>query len=132
MTPDEMRQIVLSFPGVEEAPSYGSPAFKVKGKFLTRLRREDDSLVLVDVPFDEREMLMEAEPQTFHFTAHYKDYPSVLARLGTLHPGSFRAFLERRWRRIAPQAAVKAGDASRAYRRPLELLVSHASDRAHH
>ena len=52
-------------------------------KFLTRLRDEDNSMVLLEVSFDEREMLMEAEPATFHFTPHYKDYPSVLARLVT-------------------------------------------------
>ena len=113
MTEDEMREIVLSFPGVEESKSYGKPAFKVKGKFLTRLRAEDSSLVIVGVSFDEREMLMEAEPGTFHLTAHYKSYPMVLARIETLHPGSFRNFLERTWRKLAPKAAVKAFDARR-------------------
>jgi hypothetical protein len=113
MTEDEMRAIVLAFPGVEEAMSYGSPAFKVKGKFLTRLRRDDKSLVIVGVSFDEREMLMEAEPGTFHITPHYKDYPSVLARMATLHPGSFRNFIERRWRELAPKTVVKAYDAER-------------------
>jgi len=111
MTPDETRDICLSFPGASEGASYGKPAFLVNKKFFTRLRREDQSVVLMEIPFDEREMLMQAEPDTFHFTAHYKDYPSVLARIATLHPGSFRAFLERRWRKIAPKAAVKAWDA---------------------
>jgi hypothetical protein len=110
MTPDEMRDICLSFPGAAEGSSYGKPAFLVNKKFFTRLRREDQSVVLMEIPFDEREMLMEAEPATFHFTAHYKDYPCILARIATLHPGSFRAFLERRWRKIAPKAAVKAWD----------------------
>lgn len=113
MTPDEMRQIALSFPGAEEGTSYGRPSFKVNGKFLTRLRHEDNSMVLLEVPFDEREMLMEAEPQTFHFTPHYKDYPSVLARLETLDPGSLRAFLERRFRKIAKKSVVKAWEAER-------------------
>ena len=114
MTLDEMREIALSFPGATEGSSYGKPSFLVNKKFFTRLRREDESLVLLEVPFDEREMLIEAEPDTFHFTAHYKDYPSVLARRGSLHPGSFRAFLERRWRKIAPKKDVKAWDAARA------------------
>jgi hypothetical protein len=113
MTVDEMRDICLSFPGAEEGASYGKPAFLVNKKFFTRLRREDQSIVLMDIPFDEREMLMQAEPKTFHFTAHYKDYPAVLARIETLHPGSFRVFLERRWRKIAPKAAVKAWDAGK-------------------
>ena len=107
MTEDEMRQIVLSFPSAEEGTSFGKPAFLVNKKFFTRLRRQDRSLVLMDVSFDEREMLMEAEPATFHITAHYKDYSAVLARIATLHPGSFRNFLERRWRKIAPKKLVK-------------------------
>ena len=114
MTTDEMREIVLSFPGVEEGMSYGSPAFKVNGKFFTRLRRDDQSMVLTGISFDEREMLMEAEPATFHIPAHYKDYPAVLARIDSLHPGSFRNFLDRRWREIAPKKWVKEFDAARA------------------
>jgi len=72
MTREEMTAIALSFPGCEEGMSYGRPSFKVNGKFFTRLRAEDDSLVLLEVNHDEREMLMEAEPETFFFTAHYK------------------------------------------------------------
>ena len=88
------------------------------GKFFTRIRDEDDSIVLTDVSFDEREMLMEAEPQTFHLTPHYKDYPVVLAR--TLQRDSadvwalccaLTAMLTRIWRRKAPKKLVKAFDA---------------------
>src|SRR3569833_90866 len=114
MTFEEMEAIVMSFPGVEKGMSYGSPAYKVIGKFFTRLRREDQSLVRVEISFDEREMLIEAEPATFHFTAHYKDYPSVLARMKSLHPGSFKTFLDRRWRKIAPKKAVKDWDKAEA------------------
>jgi len=114
MTQDEMEAIVMAFPGAEKGVSYGRPSYKLNGKFFTRLRREDDSVVLLDVSFDEREMLIEAEPTTFHFTAHYKDYPSVLARIATLHPGSFKNFLDRRWRKIAKKTAVKAYDAEHA------------------
>lgn len=114
MTLDEMREIALSFPGAVEGSSYGKPSFLVNKKFFTRLRREDESLVLLEVSFDEREMLIEAEPETFHFTAHYKDYPAVLARMKSLHPGSFRNFLDRRWRRIAPKKLVKERDAATA------------------
>ena len=84
MTCEEVKAIVLAFPGVEEGTSYGQPSFKAYGKFFTRLRRDDQSVVLSGVGFDEREMLMEAEPATFHFTAHYKDYPIVLAKIASL------------------------------------------------
>jgi len=113
VTWEDVRALALALPGVEEATSYGTPSFRVKGKFITRLRPEDNSLVLVDVPSDERDMLMEADPATFHTTPHYKDYPSVLARLDSIHPGSLRGFLERRWRNVAPKTLVKAFDAAK-------------------
>lgn len=35
---DTVREIALSLPGVEEGTSYGTAAFRVRGKFLARLR----------------------------------------------------------------------------------------------
>ena len=114
MTADEAREIILSFPEVEEGRSYGKRSFLGFGKFLTRLRAEDQSFVIMDVGFDEREMLMEVDPSTFHYTAHYKDYPAVLARLSGLEPQQLRGFVERRWRKIAPKRWLKAYDAAKA------------------
>ena len=113
MTYEDFRAIVMSFPGVEEGSSHGQPSFLVRNKFLTRLRPEDNSAVFLEVGPDEREMLMEAEPQTFHFTPHYKDYPAVLARLETLHPQSLRGFIERRWRKVSLKSVVKAWEAAK-------------------
>jgi hypothetical protein len=113
MTPDEVRVLVLSFPETSEGTSYGKPAYKVAGKFFTRIRAEDQSLVLTGVGFDERDMYMAAEPQTFHITDHYRPYPSVLARVATIDPGTLRMLLERRWREVAPRKLVKAWDAAR-------------------
>ena len=109
MTPDEMEAIVMTFPGVEKGKSYGSPAYLLNGKFFTRLRRDDQSMVIMEVSLDEREMLMEAEPGTFHFTAHYKD-SSVRPWRGSVDPctpARSENFLERRFRKIAKKAAVK-------------------------
>ena len=114
MTLEEMRQIVLSFPGVEEGSSYGRPAFLVNKKFFTRLRREDGSLVLLDISFDEREMLMEAEPKTFFITDHYKNSAAVLARMERADAKTVEGMLARRWRKIAPKKLVKDRDAAKA------------------
>lgn len=114
MTPKEVHALVMAFPGVVEGASYGHPAYKVAGKFFTRLRAEDASVVLQEVGFDEREMLTQAAPQAFHFTEHYRNYPIVLARIAAIQADELRGFLEPRWRKIAPKAAVKAWDAARA------------------
>ena len=111
MTEDDLKTMAMALPQVEEAMAYGKPGYKAFGKFLTRFRREDQSIVLVGVTFDEREMLMEAEPETFHITPHYKDYPSVLARIATVDPDTVKNLLIRRWRQVAPKKFLKEYDA---------------------
>lgn len=112
MTWDDVVALTRALPEVEISTSYGTPALKVRGKLLTRLRPEDDSLVLPDVPVEEREMLIEADPDTFHVTPHYDGYAMVLARLGSLDAARLRPFLERRWRAVAPEKLVAGFDAN--------------------
>ncbi|MER2269126.1 MmcQ/YjbR family DNA-binding protein [Methylobacterium oxalidis] len=106
MTWDEVVALGCGLPGVEVSTSYGTPALKVRGKLVTRLRPEDDSLVLPDVPVEEREMLIDADPRIFHVTPHYDGYAIVLARLAVLEPATLIPFLRRRWRAVAPKRLV--------------------------
>jgi hypothetical protein len=114
MTWDEVVTIASALPEVVVSTSYGTPALKVRGKLLTRLRPEDDSLVLLGVPPDERDMLIEADPGTYHTTPHYDGYDIVLARLASLTPQAARSFLERRWRDVVPKRMVAAWEAQRS------------------
>ena len=107
LTKAQIKKIVLSFPGAVEKPSYGKPAYLIEKKFFTRLRTEDDSLVLFVGSIDERDMLIEAEPALFHITDHYKNYPTVLARVAKLDAKTLRGMLERRWKQIAPKKLQK-------------------------
>ena len=72
---------------------------------------EDDSVVLGQVPIEEREIICEADPETFHFTDHYRNYPYVLARLKRLDAKTLRGYLTRQWRHNAPAKWLKAFDA---------------------
>lgn len=110
MTYDAVRAFALSLPGVEEGTSYGYPSLKAHGKFLTRLKEDGDTLVCPGVSFDEREMLIAAEPQTFYLTDHYRNYPYVLIRLSSAHPGTVERLIERHWRATAPRKVLKAWD----------------------
>ncbi len=57
VTFDTVRQIAQTLPGAEESTSYGTPAFKVKGKLFARQHQDGESLV-VGVDFEEREGMM--------------------------------------------------------------------------
>jgi len=59
------------FPGVEESTSYGTPAVKVRGKLMARLRTDPDALVLRVADMGEREALLQGEPAAFFTTPHY-------------------------------------------------------------
>lgn len=112
MTFDDVCALAQAWPGVERGTSYGTPALKVKGKLLTRLKEDGETLVIIGVGFDEREMLIEAEPEVFYLMPHYRDWPSVLMRLPASDPGAVASLLLRRWRSIAPKRLVQAFDAA--------------------
>ena len=100
--------MALAWPGVERSTSYGTPSLKVKGKFLTRLKEDGDSLVIKFVPPDEREMLMQAAPEIFWMTEHYCNWPMVLLRLSCADQQTVEDLLFRGWKLMAPKTVVKA------------------------
>jgi len=111
VTFETVRRIALALPKVEEGTSYGTPAFRVGKKFLARLW-EDGEVLVVKIGFDEREILMKADPETFFITDHYQGYPSVLVRLASVDPDDLREVLEQAWRFNAPSRLVAARDST--------------------
>lgn len=108
MTREDFEAVALALPGVEAGTSYGEPLLKLNGRFFTRVRAEDDAAVLQDVPHEERDALIAAEPEVWFYTAHYRNYPTVLCRLAAASPEHVRGLLERSWRLRAPKRLVKS------------------------
>jgi hypothetical protein len=104
-----VRRLALALPGVEEGLSYGTPGFRVRGKFLARLWEDGETLV-VKCGDDERDFRMKADPETFFVTDHYRGYPTVLVRLATVRQADLQGVLEEAWRRQAPKRLVKEYD----------------------
>lgn len=106
---ETVRAILLALPGVTEKSCYGTPGFHVGRKFLSRLHEDGRSLV-VKVGFDEREMLMAADPDSFYITDHYRGYPAMLVGLASVPVDTLRRLLVQSWRGLAPKKAVAAFD----------------------
>ena len=104
-----VRRLALAFPGVEEGLSYGTPGFRVRGRFLARLW-EDGQTLVVKCGDNERDFRMKADPETFFITEHYRGYPTVLVRLARVREDDLQAVLEEAWRRQAPRRLVKEYD----------------------
>jgi len=107
---DTLRSLALALPSVEEGTSYGTPAWRVKGKLMTRLREDGDTVVM-KVGDELRDLLMEADPERYFITDHYVGYPMVLLRLSNISRGDLAKVLEEAWRVVAPTRLRDAHDA---------------------
>jgi hypothetical protein len=105
VTYDEVRRIARDFPGIEESTSYGTPALKVRGTLLLRLREDGETAVL-KTTFVERDLLMQADPGIYYVTDHYRNYPYVLVRLPRIRAHDLRDRLEDSWLRLAPKVLI--------------------------
>jgi hypothetical protein len=98
-----VRKLALSFPGVTEETSYGSPAFLLDGKFFSRFNEKEQGLV-VHAAEPLRDALLAGRPDVYFTTDHYRNYPYVLARmdrlpraeLASLFADAFRARAKRK------------------------------------
>ena len=109
---DDLREMVLAFPGTEETTSWDARSFKVNGKVILYWNPTWDCPVF-KVPVEERDFLIDVDPDTFFTTDHHRPHGLVLARPGRLDPGWARATIERTWRAQAKKRTLKAWDATR-------------------
>jgi len=100
-----VQRLARRLPGAEEGTSYGTPAFKVRGKLFARLRPEGRDLVL-RMALDDRDVLVDGDPEVFHVTDHYRDVPMVLVRLAKVREDRLAQLLEHSWRMVAGKRLV--------------------------
>lgn len=103
--------IGLRFPEVAEATSYGTPALRVNGKGMCRLRTGPDALVVRVLDIGDKQALMQGNPDVYFETPHYEGWPYLLVRLDKVDPSELEELVEDAWRIQAPKRAIKAYEA---------------------
>jgi hypothetical protein len=107
VTWEDVARAGLVLPEVEEATSYGTPALRLRGKLLVRLRDDSETLALRVDP-EERLALVHEQPETFYVTPHYQDYPFVLVRLAAADREELEELLAEAWLLSAPKRLAAA------------------------
>ncbi len=102
MTFDDVAALALPLPGTTLGTSYGTPAVKVGGKLLARLREDGDLVLKCDEEL--RAALVELHPDVFHLTPHYEPYDWILVRLAAAGPEQVAGLVERGWEALATKA----------------------------
>jgi hypothetical protein len=104
MTWEDVVSFACALPEVSEGTAYGTPALRVRGRFLGRLR-EDSETLAIRCDIDERPLLVEKHAELF-VTPHYEDYPMVLVSLPAADPQLVRELVEDAWAERAPKRVV--------------------------
>jgi len=84
---DLVRQIALALPGVEESTMYGAPAVKLRKKLLACPaihRSAEPNTLAVRIDFEQRDELINEDPDVYYLKDHYVNYPVVLVRMSRI------------------------------------------------
>ena len=106
-------ELALSFPEVEAAAS-GRVAFGVRGKgFAWEARERDGGGLAVRVDRDEKELILESNPDVYFTIPHYTGFPDVQIRDEAIGREELRERLEDAWLIQAPKRLAAAYVAER-------------------
>ena len=114
---DDVVVIGERLPGVEAGTWWGTPGLlvreegKKKRKGFCRVRTNPDALVIRVADLDDREALLQGDPDVYFTTPHYEDSPHVLVRLEAVDREELVGLVEDAWRLTAPASLVAGHDA---------------------
>ncbi|HZQ65496.1 MAG TPA: MmcQ/YjbR family DNA-binding protein [Gaiellaceae bacterium] len=112
LTWDDVVRIGLELPEVEVGSAYGTPALRVRGAFMCRVR-EDGETLAIRCDLDERPFLIEANEGVLFVTPHYEAWPMLLVVLPRAGEGLVRELVEDAWVERAPKRLVESYLAAR-------------------
>jgi hypothetical protein len=111
VTWEEVRQLALALPEVEESTSFGSPCFRVRGRPFAEVSRHEGA-VWTRCDREERPLLVASDPDAYRLTPHFERSPAhLLIWLEHVRHEELRERLVDAWLLVAPKRlAVAAAD----------------------
>jgi len=111
-------KIALAMPGAVETLWFNKPAVFLHDRFLTKVHDKEEAMVLQVGSMEMRDMMLEAEPDLFYITGHYRKFPFLLARLSVLTPKILKDILAGRARQLADMKPIKRRPKKTAQKKP--------------
>lgn len=102
LTWEQVVALAGELPAVEESTSYNTPALKVAGKLMARLRSEAEGALVVMCSLDEKAALLASGDDAYFTTPHYDGHGSILVDLERVDEQQLRELVEEAWRIKAP------------------------------
>ena len=95
MTPDEVGRYAESLPGVKRKGTGSRPAWYVHDRLVVRLH--DPDTLVIRVPMDRRESLLQAYPDSFGVPPRMEAHHKVEAYLPRAQPEAVRTAIDLAW-----------------------------------
>jgi hypothetical protein len=111
-------KIALAIPGATEVLWFRKPAVFLHDQFLTKVHDKEEAMTFRVSSMEMRDMMLEAEPELFYITDHYRNFPFVLARLTALTPKVLKKMLVGRAAQLAETAEKAARRKRPAAKKP--------------
>jgi hypothetical protein len=116
---DDVREIGLALPGVEESTSYGTASLKIHGKLMAcpaiNKSAEPGSIAFL-MSFDDRDALLSEAPDIYYLTDHYVNYPCVLVRLSRIEREALKDLVRMSWQFVTRESPTRKKAAKRRRR----------------
>jgi len=112
----DVARIAVCLPNVEEGTAWGFPAFRVGGKLCLVFRTDLDS-ILIPTSFEQRDAMIEEDPETYWLTDHHRKFPCILAKISRLRAGDVEDLVRMGWRSVPEKTKVLKRKGAKARRR---------------
>jgi hypothetical protein len=110
---ERLKKAAAGLPEVEPSTWFGTPSLKVRGKGFCRVK--DPDTVVVMVSLDEKEMLLEAAPELYFETDHYRGWPAMLVRIHAISDEELAHRMRKAWLQKAPKTLARTLGKESAY-----------------
>jgi hypothetical protein len=116
MTFRSVRAIGLRLPGVVETTMYGTPALKLGKRMVACVashKSSEPGTLVVRTTFEQRDIMIAEQPETYYLKPHYETFPVVLVRLSRVSRDAMSDLLAGAFRAVSDDAAKKKQPAPR-------------------
>jgi hypothetical protein len=111
VTWDDLVTFAVTLPEVTESTSYGTPALKVAGTLMGRLRTDAEGALALKCSTADKESLVAGPDPAFFTTPHYDGHDYVLVDLDRVDRDELFELVDEAWHIAAPATLRRQRDA---------------------
>ena len=129
LTKAEARKVMLAIPGTHERLWFNQLSIFLHDRFLAKTHHKEDAVTLQVGSMEMRDMMLEAEPELFYITDHYRKFPFLLVRLSALTRTVLKQMLVGRATQLAAMPPIRRRPQKPARKKPAKKSAAESANK---